>query len=437
MENGLRLCRFHAKLPTPLPTNMISRYLKSSMHRVAKLLILGILFGSPSTISLRADSFELKEGDRVAFLGDAFFERTVRFGQIETALAARWPDRKIVFRNIGWAGDGPEGRARAFFDPIEKGFENLKMHLGLADPTVVVIQYGSMAAFERREGLASFKADMNALLDTIESETDARIAILSPTPREYRSYILSDPRSLNRDLEIYVDALKALAKSRGAFFVDLFNTLETSTERNNIKPITTNGIHLNEYGYFLVAERIAQAFSEYSSAKAIEVTKGGDVAESSGINLVDARVSKDSIVIELQDERLSLPPLGGDFSRNLTLAFADLPRGEYRLEFEGRVLATGSAGRWKQGIQLAWEPSNDQATALQETIKRKNELFFHQWRPQNETYLRGFRKHEQGQNVKELPMWDAFIEKEEMKIGELKKPKPYRLVLKKAHGGEG
>lgn len=388
-------------------------------------------------ISVLADSFELKDGDRVAFLGDAFFERTVRYGQIETALTARWPDRKIVFRNIGWAGDSPEGRARAFFDPIEKGFENLKMHLGLADPTVVVIQYGSMAAFKGAEGLASFEAHMNALIDAIESETTARIAILSPTPREFKGDILLDPRTLNRDLEIYVDSLKALAKKRGAFFVDLFNTLETSSGRNNTKPITSNGIHLSEYGYFLAAERIAQAFAAYPSAKTLKVTKRGDALESEGVDLADARSTEESLMIELQDERLTLSPLDGDFSRNLTLAFADLPRGEYRLEFEGRVLATGSASQWKRGIQLAWEPSNDQATALQETIKRKNELFFHQWRPQNETYLRGFRKHEQGQNVKELPLWDTFIEKEEMKVEDLKTPRPYRLVLKKARGGEG
>ena len=140
-------------------------------------------------------------------------------------------------------------KSRAFFDPIEKGFENLKVHLDLA-PTVVVIQYGSMAAFDGREGLASFEAKMDALLDAIESETDARIAILSPTPREFKGDILPDPRSLNRDLEIYVGALKTLAKKRGAFYVDLFNTLETNTERNNIKPITTNGIHLNRVRLF-------------------------------------------------------------------------------------------------------------------------------------------------------------------------------------------
>ncbi|MDE0934343.1 MAG: HEAT repeat domain-containing protein [Mariniblastus sp.] len=42
-------------------------------------------------------------------------------------------------------------------------------------------------------------------------------------------------------------------------------------------------------------------------------------------------------------------------------------------------------------------------------IFAKNQLFFHRYRPQNETYLRGFRKHEQGQNAKEINQFDALI----------------------------
>jgi hypothetical protein len=32
----------------------------------------------------------------------------------------------------------------------------------------------------------------------------------------------------------------------------------------------------------------------------------------------------------------------------------------------------------------------------------ENDLFFHRFRPANSTYLFGFRKHEQGQNAKEM-----------------------------------
>lgn len=57
---------------------------------------------------------------------------------------------------------------------------------------------------------------------------------------------------------------------------------------------------------------------------------------------------------------------------------------------------------------------------LQREVLKKDELFFNRWRPQNETYLFGFRKHEQGQNAKEIPMFDPLIDQADAKIQELK-----------------
>ena len=58
--------------------------------------------------------------------------------------------------------------------------------------------------------------------------------------------------------------------------------------------------------------------------------------------------------------------------------------------------------------------------ALRSEVMRKDELFFNRWRPQNETYLFGFRKHEQGQNAREIPMLDPLIEAADRRIQELK-----------------
>ena len=57
---------------------------------------------------------------------------------------------------------------------------------------------------------------------------------------------------------------------------------------------------------------------------------------------------------------------------------------------------------------------------LRRLVRRKDELFFNRWRPTNETYLFGFRKHEQGQNAKEIPMYDPLIEAADGKIQEQK-----------------
>lgn len=79
------------------------------------------------------------------------------------------------------------------------------------------------------------------------------------------------------------------------------------------------------------------------------------------------------------------------------------------VEALGLTLATGN--------QL----QSEHARKLREATVAKNKLFFFRWRPANETYLRLFRKHEQGNNVRELPMFDPLIAKAEKEIEALKK----------------
>ena len=61
---------------------------------------------------------------------------------------------------------------------------------------------------------------------------------------------------------------------------------------------------------------------------------------------------------------------------------------------------------------------------LRARIVAKNELFFHRWRPQNETYLFGFRKHEQGKNAKDIVAFDPLIAEAEKAIAERLKAIP-------------
>lgn len=56
------------------------------------------------------------------------------------------------------------------------------------------------------------------------------------------------------------------------------------------------------------------------------------------------------------------------------------------------------------------------ATDLLAMIRKKNEWFFHRYRPQNETYLFLFRKHEQGNNALEIPQFDELVSNIEQEI---------------------
>lgn len=77
---------------------------------------------------------------------------------------------------------------------------------------------------------------------------------------------------------------------------------------------------------------------------------------------------------------------------------------------------------YRLSAQTVWGASDDavQNEKLREAIVRKNQYYFQQWRPQNITYLTGFRKHEQGQNAAELAEFNALIATQEKRINELK-----------------
>ena len=189
-------------------------------------------------------------------------------------------------------------------------------------------------------------------------------------------------------------------------------------------PLTDNGLHLNDAGYRVAAQGILKGLGFAPAMKSIQVSAQGNVISARGSLPQKVQPLGNGLLLTLRDEAL-----GSD--QPLTLSIRDLFAGSYSLRLNGRNLGTYSAQKWAAGVQLPWTPEVDQNALLAKTIQIKNEFYFHKWRPQNETYLRGFRKHEQGQNVTELEQFDPYIEQEEAKIADLKRPRFYTLQLQR------
>lgn len=86
--------------------------------------------------------FDFKDGDRVVFLGSAFFERMQQHNYLEAMITAGLPDRNITFRNLGWSGDTAWGDARGVFGGRVEGFKRLLNDVNLCNPTVIIVCYG-------------------------------------------------------------------------------------------------------------------------------------------------------------------------------------------------------------------------------------------------------------------------------------------------------
>ena len=381
---------------------------------VCVLALLSVLM--PATAAA-ADRFGLLNRDRVIFLGNTLIEREQRDGYWETLLTIRYPRRHIQFRNLGWSGDTVFGDARAGFGSTADGFCHLKEHVLALKPTVIFIGYGLNESFEGQAGLPRFLQGLHALLDTL-APTKARIVLLSPVCHENLGPPLPDPTEHNNSLRLYRDALRKVAEERCDRFVDFYDLLGERAKASPHTPFTDNGIHLTAHGY-------------WRAGAALE--RGLGLTPLNG-PLIKSDNHKFSMILETLPPPLppaNTPPNALRPGDQPVLRVGGLSAGSYRVKVDGQTVALADARELATGVKLLRGPELQQVERLRQAIIEKNRLYFYRWRPQNETYLYGFRKNEQGQNAREIPLFDPLVAKLEDEIARLSIPisHTYELVL--------
>ena len=187
-----------------------------------------------------ASAFDLRDGDRVVYLGDTLIEREQYHGWLDVMFASRNPDFDVTFRNLGWAGDTPDGKSRlslsllqAGKEPADEGWRQLVNQLEEAQPTVVVLGYGMASALDPESDLGEFKTTYHHLL--------AKIREISPDTR----FVFTSPIAQDDNVRRYNLAIAEIAHAQKSPFID-FQSLAAGS--------TSNGIHLNATGYRAFAE---------------------------------------------------------------------------------------------------------------------------------------------------------------------------------------
>jgi len=382
-----------------------------------------------------AGPLELKDGDRIVLIGGTLIERDQESGYLEARLMRRYPGRSIVFRNLGWSGDTVDGISRGESLGSGAGFRQLVDLAVALKPTVIILGYGANEAFGGEAGLPAFRAGLDRLWGELAG-TGARMVVLTPNRQENLGPPLPDPTAHNLDLARYGDLLKAEAARRGATFVDLF------LAPPNQRPWTTNGIHLSPSGYWQASSLIAPALSG-SPVAPWRVAIDDGVVTATGATVSDLTPTPTGLKFQLRADVLPDPPFPPTHDDWVTpqapyrlLRVTGLDPESYRLKVDGRELQGGNLPAWKVGMIVFADADEDQVEALRREINRKNLMYFHRWRPQNETYLFGFRKHEQGKNAAELAAFDPLIAAAEAEIARLSQPVAHSYELVRIREGE-
>ena len=430
------------------PSNTTTRRAMNSTRLLPALLlaVASHLLSSLSTSAQNTNALEFRDGDRVVMVGDTFIEREREHGMIEFLATTQFPDRHVTFRNLGWSGDTPQGQSRVGFDhskPAAEWFKQLTNSIAQLNPTVIFLGYGMANSFQGEPGLAGLTSDLTKLMDAIQQNAGTNVlrwVVFSPAPHEKLPAPLPDPAKHNAQLATYAKALKDLATQRKAHFVNLFDPLTkastpaSATQR--VTPITDNGIHLNALGYRLAADTMRASLGWNRRVWRYSITPGGKIRDgSNGAKATAIQMDTNQLSLTFKTDHLDLPPwLNGEtpaqlFPQTSRFQILGLKAPHFNLSIDGQFVQSINPSNMADGVIFAGGPQLAQAEELRQTILKKNELFFHRWRPQNNTYLFLFRKGEQGQNAKEIPQFDPLIEEQEKKIAGLRAPLPHKITV--------
>jgi lysophospholipase L1-like esterase len=363
----------------------------------------------------------LKDGDHVVFLGGGFFELERLHGHLETRLSRGHPETRLVFRNLGWAGDTVRGEARTGGFEQPEGMARLLKEVGQLKPTVLILGYGMNESFAGADGLAGFVKDYEALLTKL-APLKARVVVLSPTYHEDLGRPFPDPADHNRDLRRYVAALKKLAGRRGLPFVNLYRPLQEASKAHPSRRLTTNGIHLTEAGYALAAGAVEEQLGLSPRAWRVELDQAGKVLASTATKVDGATAAGGALRFRAQDAAL---PARGEVR---VLRVTGLGPGEYALKSGGREILRAPAADWQRGVALTAGPAFADTEKLRQLVIHKVDLFYRRWRPFND------HSRHWGFIGGDFARYDKEIAREEEAIARARRPRPHTYEISPTGG---
>lgn len=199
-----------------------------------------------------------QSGDHICFLGNTLAERMQHDGWLEAMIQSRYPDRELVFRNLGFSGDqlGERLRSQSFGSPDEWLRKN--------EADVVFAFFGFNESFAGEAGLDSFKRQLESFIDhTLGQQYNGtsapRLVIFSPIAHEdLHNPDLPDGSENNVRIALYTQAMAEVAAAKDVLFVDLFAPSNSIYEASDAD-LTINGIHLNSLGNRQIASAIDES----------------------------------------------------------------------------------------------------------------------------------------------------------------------------------
>ena len=367
--------------------------------RLSTLLVatLGFLIGGAA---VHADS-PIRPGIRIAIVGNTFADQLRTHGYLETLLLQHWKEEPVSVRNLGWAGDTLSIRDRPTNFPTEES--TLKEH----QTDVIIACFGMGESFDGDAGVANFETDLKAFIAShsgkqYNGESEVRLILVSPIAYEDLGELTPKVASRNRDLKRYTQAMKIVAAGEGVPFVDLYQPSKALMADSDAVPLTINGIHLSEYGYWAVARILYEGFVENAPGnKKWQLTIDAKAKKGEGDGLRVSKLSSIRRELSFQVTEESSPSLAPPTNRDLPTALAqrrdsmtvkNLQPGKYVLMVDGERVASATHEEWAEGVAIDDSPTHRDAESFRAAVNDKNQQFIYSWKALNQVHIVGERR---------------------------------------------
>ena len=364
------------------------------MKSILRLFVLVAAFCATQAVA----KSPIRPGDRVAIVGNTFADQLRIHGYLETVL---FQSSKVSIRNLGWGGDMLAARDRPTGFPSEES--SLMEH----KTDVIIACFGMGESFGGEEGIKNFKADLQSFISShagkkYNGKSDVRLILVSPIAYEDLGKRTPARERRNRELQAYSHAMRDVAGSARLPFVDLFETSRYVMDEKEGPNLTTNGIHLNSFGYWAISHAfLDQLTGEPRKRWVLRIDAKSKTGRAEGVEL--SRISPDQKGVSFKVEESSAPSLrppgegGVDLPPQLagrrdTLIVTNLAPGSYTLIVDDQEVVTAKHDAWERGIAIDSTPSHLKLEELRSAINDKNLQFTYSWKALNQVHIVGERR---------------------------------------------
>jgi len=199
--------------------------------------------------------FNPSKGAHIVIIGNTFADRMQHYGYFDAMLQKNFPDRNLIIRNLGWSADEP------YLQPRPLNFGTMNEHLADQRADIIFMCFGMNESFKGKDSLDVFRSRLDKYCKELTAnhfngKSSPRLILVSPVAHENIGGYYPDGIQHSKDIEMYTAAMKDVAETNNAGFIDLY---APSAEEMKKERLTINGIHLNDTGYALAAKWMGEA----------------------------------------------------------------------------------------------------------------------------------------------------------------------------------